>query len=54
MSAEKQIWVWADYRNYFQSRVTLQILARASVLAEKTNAAVCAVVFGDKVDAYVK
>ncbi len=54
MSEEKQIWVWADYRNYFQSRVTLQILARASVLAEKTNATVCAVVFGGKVDAYVK
>jgi electron transfer flavoprotein alpha subunit len=53
MILEKQIWVWADYRNYFHSRVTLQILARATDLAEKNNAKVCAVVFGDKVDAYV-
>ncbi len=52
MILEKQIWVWADYRNYFHSRVTLQILARASVLAKKNNAVVCAVVFGDRVDAY--
>jgi electron transfer flavoprotein alpha subunit len=50
---EKQIWVWADYRNYFQSRVTLQILARATDLAKKTDAVVCAVVFGDRVDEYV-
>lgn len=53
MSAEKQIWVWADYRNYFQSRVTLQILARATELARKNDAVVCAVVFGDRVDEYV-
>jgi electron transfer flavoprotein alpha subunit len=53
MSMEKQIWVWADYRNYFQSRVTLQILARATDLAKKTDAVVCAVVFGDRVDEYV-
>jgi electron transfer flavoprotein alpha subunit len=53
MSAEKQIWVWADYRNYFHSRVTLQILARATELAKAGDAVVCAVVFGDRVDAYV-
>jgi electron transfer flavoprotein alpha subunit len=53
MSTEKQIWVWADYRNYFHSRVTLQILARATELAKKNNAVVCAAVFGHGVDDYV-
>jgi electron transfer flavoprotein alpha subunit len=36
-----------------KSRVTLQILARATDLAKKTDAVVCAVVFGDRVDEYV-
>ena len=34
MSQSKQsIWVFADYRNYFQNRVTLQLLAKANDLA---------------------
>ncbi len=48
------IWVFGDYRNYFQNRVTLQILGRATDLASKTGAVVCAVVFGHRVDEYVK
>jgi len=41
---KREIWVFGDYRNYFQNRVTLQLLARASDLASETNARVCAVV----------
>ena len=46
------IWVLGDYRNYFQSRVTLQILARARALAADTGGRVCALVFGHEVDEY--
>lgn len=53
MTGTKEIWVLGDYRNYFQSRVTLQILARATDLAGKTGDKVCAVVFGHGVDGYV-
>jgi len=47
------IWVFGDYRNYFQNRVTLQILAKAVDLAAATKGSVCAVVFGNRVDEYV-
>ncbi len=49
----KDIWVFGDYRNYFQNRVTLQILGKAVELASKTGGKVCAVVFGRNVDEYV-
>jgi electron transfer flavoprotein alpha subunit len=47
------IWVFGDYRNYFQNRVTLQLLARARELASKTGGDVCAIVFGSQVNEYV-
>ncbi|MEK6193807.1 MAG: electron transfer flavoprotein subunit alpha/FixB family protein, partial [Deltaproteobacteria bacterium] len=47
------IWVFGDYRNYFQNRVTLQILAKAVDLASTTKGSVCAVVFGHNLDEYV-
>ena len=47
------IWIFGDYRNYFQNRVTLQLLSRAMELAEKISASVCAVVFGHDVDEWV-
>ncbi len=50
----KEIWVFGDYRNYFQNRVTLQILGRANDLAAKTGGKVCALVFGYRVDEYVR
>ena len=53
MAAESAIWVMGDYRNYFQNRVTLQILAKATALATATTGSVCAVVFGKDVDEYV-
>ncbi len=53
MKTANDIWVLGDYRNYFQSRVTLQILARAKHLAARTGGQVCAVVFGHQMDEYV-
>ena len=47
------IWVFGDYRNYFQNRVTLQLIARAVELAPKIKADVCAVVFGHDVNEYI-
>jgi len=47
------IWVFGDYRNYFQNRVTLQLLARARELAPEIGAEVCAIVFGSQVSEYV-
>lgn len=49
----KEIWVFGDYRNYFQNRVTLQILAKAVDLAAATGGTVCAVVFGHGVAEWV-
>lgn len=51
-TANREIWVFGDYRNYFQNRVTLQLLAKATELAEMINGRVCAVVFGNGVDEY--
>jgi electron transfer flavoprotein alpha subunit len=54
MSADKKaIWVFGDYRNYFQNRVTLQLLSRAKDLAKKIDGKVCAVVFGHWTDEWV-
>ncbi|MEJ2639451.1 MAG: electron transfer flavoprotein subunit alpha/FixB family protein [Desulfosarcinaceae bacterium] len=49
----KEIWVFGDYRNYFQNRVTLQILAKAVDLAAATGGTVCAVIFGHGVAEWV-
>ncbi len=52
-SKQKSIWVFGDYRNYFQNRVTLQLLSKAVDLSRAINAEVCAVVFGHEVDEYI-
>jgi electron transfer flavoprotein alpha subunit len=52
MSRSNEIWVFGDYRNYFQNRVTLQILAKASELAARLDYTVCAVVFGHNTQEY--
>lgn len=51
--SKSSIWVFADYRNYFQNRVTLQLLAKANDLASELDAEVWAVVFGYETDEYV-
>lgn len=48
-----EIWVFGDWRNYFQNRVTLQLLARARDLAGSTGGEVCALVFGHNVEEWV-
>lgn len=50
---DRSIWVFGDYRNYFQNRVTLQLLSRANELAGEISASVCAVVFGHDVTEWV-
>ena len=50
---QKSIWVFGDYRNYFQNRVTLQLLSKAVDLARIISAEVCAVVFGHEVDEWI-
>jgi electron transfer flavoprotein alpha subunit len=51
--SNRSIWVYADYRNYFQNRVTHQLLAKANDLASELDAQVCAVVFGYETAEYV-
>ncbi|HON80584.1 MAG TPA: electron transfer flavoprotein subunit alpha/FixB family protein, partial [Spirochaetota bacterium] len=46
------IWVFGDHRNYYQDRVTLQLLARAREMAAKVNTYVGVVVIGADVDEY--
>ena len=31
------VWIFGDYRNYFQNRVTLQLIAKGKDLATKRN-----------------
>jgi electron transfer flavoprotein alpha subunit len=50
---QKSIWVFGDYRNYFQNRVILQLISRAVDLSRTTHAEVCAVIFGHEVDEYI-
>ena len=52
-STKKAIWVFGDYRNYFQNRVTLQLLAKAADLAKQLNGTVCAVVAGHETGEWV-
>ena len=49
----KSIWVFGDYRNYFQNRVTLQLISKAVDLARLINGEVCAAVFGHEVNEYI-
>lgn len=50
---KKEIWIFGDYRNYFENRVTLQLLAKGKELADKMNATLCAVVTGCNLDEWV-
>jgi electron transfer flavoprotein alpha subunit len=50
---QKSIWVFGDYRNYYQNRVTLQLISKAVDLARVIDAEVCAVVFGHNVEEWI-
>lgn len=43
------IWVFGDYRNYFQNRVTLQLIAKGKELAAKLGTEVTVLVLGHQV-----
>ena len=51
--ASTDVWVFGDYRNYFQNRVTLQLLAKGRELAATLGGKVCAVVLGHQTDEWV-
>jgi electron transfer flavoprotein alpha subunit len=53
MNQTREIWVFGDYRNYFQNRVTLQLIGRAVDLAKEIKATVCAVVIGHELDEWI-
>ncbi|MFC1824699.1 electron transfer flavoprotein subunit alpha/FixB family protein [Thermodesulfobacteriota bacterium] len=50
--SEKGVWVFGDYRNYFQNRVTLQLIAKGKDLAGKLDTEVTVLVLGDQVHQY--
>jgi len=47
------VWLFADHRNYFQDRVTLQILAKGRELASNLDTEVAVLVLGYDVTEYV-
>lgn len=47
------VWIFGDYRKYFQNRVTLQLIAKGKDLAEKLDAEVTVLVLGYQVHQYV-
>jgi len=49
----KGVWVFGDYRNYFQNRVTLQLIAKGKELAKQLDTDVTVLVLGDNVHQYV-
>ena len=46
------VWVFGDYRNYFQNRVTLQLIAKGKELAMKLGADVTVLLLGEDVHQY--
>jgi electron transfer flavoprotein alpha subunit len=46
------VWVFGDYRNYFQNRVTLQLIAKGKDLAKKLDTEVTVLLLGDHVHQY--
>jgi len=48
----KGIWVFGDYRNYFQNRVTLQLIAKGRELARALETEVTVLLLGDHVHQY--
>ncbi len=46
------VWIFGDYRNYFQNRVTLQLIAKGRELAETLGTGVTALVLGEEVHQY--
>jgi len=54
MADNFQIWVFGDHRNFFQDRLTLQVLAEARRLADMRNDLAVVILLGYKVDDIAK
>ena len=52
--AGRDVWVFGDYRNYFQNRVTLQLLARGRELAAALGGELCVLVLGHELGQWVE
>lgn len=46
------IWVFGDYRNYFQNRVTLQLIAKGKELAESLGTELTVLILGHQIHQY--
>ncbi|HUT73189.1 MAG TPA: electron transfer flavoprotein subunit alpha/FixB family protein [Desulfatiglandales bacterium] len=51
-SSSKDVWIFGDYRNYFQNRVTLQLIAKGRDLARNLGGKVTVLVLGEQVHQY--
>jgi electron transfer flavoprotein alpha subunit len=51
-NAYQGIWVFGDYRDYFQNRVTLQLIAKGKELAKELETEVTVILLGEKVHQY--
>ncbi len=47
-----KVWVFGDYRNYFQNRVTLQLIAKGKELAETIGTELSVVLLGESPNQY--
>jgi len=47
-----ELWIFGDYRNYFQNRVTLQLIAKGRELAEKQGWEVAVTAIGNEIHQY--
>ena len=52
MAANKEIWVFGDWRNFFHNRVTLQLLGKGAELAKQLKAELTVVLFGYRTAEY--
>lgn len=52
MAANKEIWVFGDWRNFFHNRVTLQLLGKGAELAKQLQAELTVVLFGQRTAEY--
>jgi electron transfer flavoprotein alpha subunit len=48
----KGVWVFGDYRNYFQNRVTLQLIAKGRQLARERHTDLTVLVLGSQIHQY--
>jgi electron transfer flavoprotein alpha subunit len=47
-----RVWVFGDYREYFQNRITLQLIAKGKDLAKKLDTGVTVTLLGEEIQQY--